>query len=320
MRNIAFAGAILLAIAAHAQQARIAPQPRPAVSALLDQFEQYPIVALSEGPHTNQAGHDFRMALVRDPRFAELVNDVVVEFGNALYQPVMDRYTAGEDVPYRELRQVWENTTIPGAIWDSPIYAEFFKAIRDVNRANGSRIRVLLGDPPVDWATIRTAGEVNRNYGLRDTHPAKVIQEEVLKKNRRALIVYGEGHILNGGFGGPTMVGILRTESQARIFAISNGYPDLSRFETDGAWPVPSLILVKGTTVGPVRTAAGTQLEEDFDAVLHLGGPSALIMTDPPKSVCDDAEYVKMRLERYAIAASPGDANPGGELRELCGR
>jgi len=156
-------GAVLLSVAAHGQSTRVAPAPREAVPAVLDLFEQYSIVALSEGPHNNQKGHEFRLALVRDPRFGRLVNDVVVEFGSSRYQTVMDRFTAGADLPYRELRQVWENTTIPGTIWDSPIYYEFFAAIRNVNRATGSHIRVVLGDPPVDWASIRSADQIDAN-------------------------------------------------------------------------------------------------------------------------------------------------------------
>src|SRR5262245_45987904 len=162
------AAVVLLALVAHGQVIELVtdrpPLVRDAVPAVLDLFEQYSIVAMSEGPHNNQKGHDFRLALVRDPRFGRRVDAVVVEFCNARYQSVMDRFTAGAVVSDRELRQVWENTTIPGPIWDSPIYREFFTAIRDVNRATGSHIRVLLGDPPVDWATIRSAAEVTANY------------------------------------------------------------------------------------------------------------------------------------------------------------
>ena len=308
----------LLSVIAHGQVTELVtdtpPVVRDAVPAVLDLFEQYSIVAMSEGPHNNQKGHDFRLALVRHPRFGRLVDDVVVEFGSSRYQSVMDRFTAGVDVPYRELRQVWENTTIPGPIWDVPIYYEFFAAIRDVNRATGSHVRVLLGDPPVDWASIRSADEINANYDERDRYPATVIQQEVLKKNRRALIVYGEGHLLTSGrLGVGTLVDILQRESKARVFTISNGYPDLSRFRR-GAWPVPSLVMVKGTTVGGVSSAAGTPLALDFDAVLHLGGPSALSWSELPKTVCDDRSYVKMRLERFALG---GDR--ASEFKRLCG-
>ena len=42
---------------------------------------------------------DFILSLIRDPTFPKKVNDIEVECGNSLYQPVLDRYIAGDDVP-----------------------------------------------------------------------------------------------------------------------------------------------------------------------------------------------------------------------------
>jgi len=70
---------------------------------------------------------------VRDRRFADAFDDIVVEFGNAKYQEVIDRFVRGEDVPYDVLRQVWQNTTQPIHIWDLPVYEEFFRIVRAVN-------------------------------------------------------------------------------------------------------------------------------------------------------------------------------------------
>lgn len=42
--------------------------------------------------------------------FAREVGNVVVEFGSAARQDVIDRYVAGESVPYTELRTVWTDT------------------------------------------------------------------------------------------------------------------------------------------------------------------------------------------------------------------
>jgi hypothetical protein len=315
--TIALLWSALASSAAHGQST--APVVREAVPAVLDLFERYSIVALSEGPHNNQKGHEFRLAMVRDPRFGRLVNDVVVEFGNSRYQAVMDRFTVGAEVPYQELRQVWENTTVNGTLWDSPIYYEFFAAIREVNRANGSHIRVLLGDPPIDWASIRSADQLNAFYPQRGKNAATIVQQEVLAKSRRALLVFGEGHLLSSGpLGANTLVEILKRDPKARIFTISNGYPDLSQFQVGAAWAVPSLIFVKGNPVGAAPSAAGSPLDRDFDAVLHLGGPSALLMTRVQKSVCDDPAYLKMRFARYALTATPTDPDPGAQLKKLC--
>lgn len=45
------------------------------------------------------------------PRLAGLVNDVVIEGGNSLYQDVMDRFVSGQLVDNAQLRAVWRNTT-----------------------------------------------------------------------------------------------------------------------------------------------------------------------------------------------------------------
>ena len=48
------------------------------------------------------------LSLIRDARFPRAVNDVDVQFGNARYQNVMDRFMAGENIPDDSLRQVWQ--------------------------------------------------------------------------------------------------------------------------------------------------------------------------------------------------------------------
>jgi uncharacterized iron-regulated protein len=152
---------------------------------------------LGEGTHGNEQGHTFRLALIRDPRFASTVNDIVVEFGSARYQDLMDRFVRGEDVPAALLRQVWQNTTQATAVWDRPIYEEFYRAVRAVNASlpKDRQIRILLGDPPIDWNSVRTVDDVTRAIGQRDQHAAELIQREVFAKKRRALVIYGDMHL-----------------------------------------------------------------------------------------------------------------------------
>jgi hypothetical protein len=57
--------------------------------------------------HRNTAIHAFLLSLIRDPQFPTVVNDIVVECGNALHQDVADRFVRGEDVPYETLRKIW---------------------------------------------------------------------------------------------------------------------------------------------------------------------------------------------------------------------
>src|SRR6185503_11122203 len=133
------------------------PQPLPAMKAIIAIFERFPLVGIAD-LHGLQQNHDFIANLVRDPDFPNKVNDIVVEFGNAKYQDVIDRYTNGDDVPIAELRQVWRNTIGAGnnPSTDAPIYPRFFATVREVNRKlpPPRRLRVLLGDPPIDWSKI----------------------------------------------------------------------------------------------------------------------------------------------------------------------
>src|SRR3954452_8766589 len=71
--------------------------PEEPITAIVEAFRKYPIVALGDN-HGSAQAHAFRLSLVRDPRFAAVVNDIVVEFGNARYQSLMDRFIRGEDV------------------------------------------------------------------------------------------------------------------------------------------------------------------------------------------------------------------------------
>src|SRR5215469_3718819 len=127
--------------------------PLDPISTIIDAFRTHAIVALSEGLHNNEQGYAFRLALIRDPRFAMVANDIVVESGSSKYQDVMDRFVRGESVPDLVLRRAWQDTTVPDPVWDVPMYEEFFRAVRDVNRSlpRERQLRVLLGDPPFDW-------------------------------------------------------------------------------------------------------------------------------------------------------------------------
>ena len=94
----------------HAKPTASELTPEPAIPAILAAFDRYEVVAMPEA-HGMKDVDDFILSLIRDPAFPVKVNDIEVECGNSLYQPVLDRYIAGEDVPFTEVRKVWRNTT-----------------------------------------------------------------------------------------------------------------------------------------------------------------------------------------------------------------
>jgi hypothetical protein len=107
--------------------------PEPAIPAILAAFDKYEVVGLPAA-HEGKDLDDFILLLVRNPAFSEKVTDIAVECGNSLSQPVLDRYMAGEDVPFSEVRKVWRNTTQP-TCGTSEFFNRFFPLIRAVTFA-----------------------------------------------------------------------------------------------------------------------------------------------------------------------------------------
>jgi erythromycin esterase-like protein len=117
----------------YAQAARLSPAvPIEPIKAILDAFGSHQLVALGE-PHGNEQAAAFRIALIRDARFADVVTDIVVESGNSRFQDVVDAFVSGQRVPDTTLRQVWQDTTVANFVWERPIYEQFFRTVRDVN-------------------------------------------------------------------------------------------------------------------------------------------------------------------------------------------
>ncbi|HJR58341.1 MAG TPA: hypothetical protein VJ813_03040 [Vicinamibacterales bacterium] len=279
-----------------------------AVSAILDAFAQVPVVALEE-PHGDERAHAFRLALVRDPRFPPVVDDIVVEFGNSRYQDVMDRFVAGEPVGAADLRKVWQDTTQAHTIWDRPIYEHFFRAVRDVNLglARDVRLRVLLGDPPIDWQTVHTPDDRRKWLQMgRSTYPVDVIRREVLKKGRRALVVYGAYHLIRNNLAGPNLSERLEAATGIRPFVVlthPTGNLEVMRVDP-AALSTRSLALTKGTT-----------LEGQMDGILYLGPPSHRRTSRLDASLCADAAYRTMRTGRMRLV---GMSNAEEELAREC--
>lgn len=337
-----FLTCLLPALATVSSSAQDKPRP-PAtpvepIGAIVEAFRTHRVVALSDA-HGNEQTQRFLVSLVRDPRFAAAVNDIVVEFGSARYQDVMDRFVRGEAVPYESLRLAWRNTTIPNEI---PVDEEFFRAVRAVNASlpRERQLRVLLGDPPIDWDEVRTREDHFSWIEMRDAHPAALIQVEVLAKGRRALLVYGHLHFQRKNVmtnydmednRAQTIVSLLEISTPHKVFTIWGAPPELAQMQADVAsWRTPALAVLRGTALGaadasdyagspPARMAIRDgkivpvakeewrflPAEDQLDAVLYLGPPSAMTDAPLPRAVCADPAYVEMRLKRIALAGIP---------------
>jgi hypothetical protein len=272
--------------------------------------------------HFNKDLDDFILHLIRSPIFPSKVNDVVVECGNSLYQPILDRYIAGQDVPLSEARQAWRNTT-QSMCGESGFYEELFPLVRRINQKlpPEKKLRVLAGDPPIDWSTVKNQGD----FGVRDRDAsiASVMEKEVLSKHRKAVMLFGIGHLYHGG----GAVGLYEKDYPGVTLIIADhigfyNWSPLAKYNDElearmtswPPWPVPSLVQqLRGTWLADLGVNYFSTM---VDAYLYLG-PRDLLLSEQsepkPVEIFLDKDYMSELQRRAAIwKASPtkSQANP----------
>lgn len=196
--------------------------------------------------------------LVRDPRFPGRVNDIAVECGNSLRQPLRDAYTAGGDVP--DISRVWRDTTQPSCGF-SLFYEQLFALVRQVNTNCRPSARSAC------WRATRRS----------------------LRKRRRALMLFGLGHLKHDG--GSAAVSQLEREYPGAAYVVADHYgftSDNARLEQRmGSWP--SLTPLRGSWLGALDTAyfptnreypAGSKGFPGVDAYLYEG-PIDTMLREP---------------------------------------
>jgi hypothetical protein len=291
------------------------PRPEDATRAILKTFEAYPLVGMSAG-HRQKDLDDFIFALVRTPAFPDVVDDIVVETMNALYQPVLDRYVFGESVPLADAQKAWRS--YGGGL--NTHAEQLVNLIRRINqrRGDGKKVRVLAGEPPTDWSAIKTRAESDAYLFARDDHMAAVVGKEVLARKRKALLLYGTLHLVHGR---DNAIGAIEQAHPGAAFIIglhpwvSCPAPDKQaawkQFDARLAhWPVPSLSLIKGTRLAKDLDALvglpffGTQklpvLSASIDAYLYLGPGELALYELTPAHVWLDAPYMAELRRRGA--------------------
>lgn len=302
-------------------------------------FATHDVVALGEGNHNNEQGAAFRDRLFHDRRFQSQVRTIVVESGNGRYQAMMDRYISGEDVPEKELRKAWLETTQPNAVWDVPIYEDMFRSVRAINRTlpKERRLRVLLGDTPYPTETADFRS---------DAYPAGLVADEVLVARHKALIIYGDMHYLRRSGGAKTeSIVTLLEDKGVKVFSVWTFTPvrgeELTALQPGiDSWPKPSLTLIRGTSLGAapftfyypkgsgtVRNngvaydlgeSIGGIMQDQFDALLYLGSKAEITYSKLSPTLCADPAYVTMRAERMSVMRMRDGRTAGDDFRERC--
>jgi outer membrane protein OmpA-like peptidoglycan-associated protein len=298
-----------------------AMHPAPAVDLIVRGFDAHRIVALSDGSGHGQADTlELFVTLVRDSRFARTVRNIVVEFGNARYQAVIDRYTAGDVVARDELRHVWEDTTQISGVWSLPMYEQMFAEVRSVNAglAPALRIRILLGDPPIDWSRVNGPADEDMN-DWRDAHFAHVVERQVVDRGQKALLLIGGAHLSRKVVLPNSLIHLLDSRFPGQVWVVSS--LDASRIDRSltsrfGGWTLPAGASVRGTWFGKLdlqqigfHLSRGTA-EDDMDAVLLLSADAPRLQESPAL----DVAYRRELARRRAIADATMPFR-GGKIR-----
>ena len=173
-----------------------------------------------------------------------------------------------------------------------------FRTVRSINQtlAPNRRLRILLGDPPIEWESVRTAEDLHNAASGRSSFPADVIAREVLAKNRRALVVYGALHVMRQNLAGANLIERVEAHASGRAFVVvTDPIASLSALTIDRqSLAPPALVLTTGSS-----------LANQIDAILYLGESSGRRLSRLTPKLCADAGYRAMRLSRMTLAGEP---------------
>lgn len=348
MRRLLAAGFAVAALsgAPSALRAGVAEGDRQqaAITALAREFDHHPLILIGE-LHRSREIHGFLQQLLATPAFICRADAVVVESGNARFQPMVDAYVAGADVPADELRHAWQDTAVP-LTWNAPMYRRVFDQVREINRTSRCPhpLRLLLADPPLDWSTIHSAADY-APWDDRDGSYARVVEREVLVPGKRALLIAGMLHALRvvpeglgGGPGEHTLAQRLAEAHPAALYsvvtvpfaeaAVALGLPPAPSFTPLARSPLAARSLQYADfapSVVGIATATGRRFElrpdkhwprlaAAVDALLWLGGNHS---DYPPASVYRDPAYQAELRRRAGIIKAYSGQDFGPTLEAL---
>lgn len=316
LRHVLAFATVLIVVSLICSAQGNSPKVEDATTGVVRAFETHNIVMFGE-EHGNKQEYEWLRSLVATPEFADRVDDIVMEFGNSLYQKSVDRYVNGEDIPIEQVQKAWRN--LAGALGPpSPVYASLYQAVRATNlkRRGKHQMRIVCGDPYIDWEKVRDREDIGPFVANRDQWYTQVVKDEVLAKHHRTLLIMGAYHFERSADDPGDIEKELRTAG-ATTFVILfgtnavGGYDDLDkRFDT---LRVPALIPLKGTWAGDLLADAvlsggtappdssGLKLQGAADALLYLGPRDSLTQVSMLRAELDGTPYGKEIERRLTI-------------------
>ena len=127
-------------------------------------------------------------------------------------------------------------------------------------------MRVLAGDPPIDWDKISSRSDYEKFAGQRDQSVFSVIEAQVLPRHHKALLIMGPGHFRRGVTvnGQTCIIDLYERAHPDRIFVVA-GTPSLN--QELRSYSPESFFFTKGSWLEELSSAHGAII---YDGVLTL--------------------------------------------------
>ena len=123
------------------------------------------------------------------------VDDIAVEFGNARYQALADRFIVqGDDIAMAEVRHIWRDTLYFMA-WQYDVYEQLVLTLRQLNQTRHHKVRLVLAEPALDWRTLTAAGW-QQQVAAREQGYSDLIAREIIGQNRSGILLFGTFHFI----------------------------------------------------------------------------------------------------------------------------
>ncbi len=320
--NKLYCAILLLTLPFEAQE----PAPKDAVVAISEAFRTHQLVLLGD-MHGNVQEHRILINLIRSPNFSQTVSNIVLESMNSLYQPLVDRYVAGENISLDQLQLVWRNGIAVGPVADGPA-EELFEAVRKANQttpAGRPKLRIICGEAAVHWDNVRSKDDLQPFIPNRDQTYSAIVKEQVLAKHQKALLYMGSLHFRRTD-GKPSTIEQALQGAGAATYVVLPGsnivgsYNDLDAKFVQWKWPwmlptqdawlggMPAKPLLMGGNASNAHVS-GT-LAESGDAFLFLGPRDELKQYLPKRSALEGTPYGKETERRLRIIFGEGRPLP----------